>query len=125
MATAARTALITGSGRNLGRGCAKELAGRGFNIIVNGSSNSAACERVADEVREIGPDAAVIMADVGDQAAVQAMAETALKTFGRVDVLINNAAVRPGAPFLDMSDDDLAHVMTTNCYAAVWLARRA
>ena len=123
MANAARAALITGSGRNIGRGCAKELASRGFNIVVNGSKNSAACERVADEVRQIGADAAVLMADVGNQAAVQEMAEAALKKFGRIDVLINNAAVRPGVPFLEMSDDDLIHIMTTNCYAAVWLAR--
>ncbi|MGI9424477.1 MAG: SDR family NAD(P)-dependent oxidoreductase [Hyphomicrobiaceae bacterium] len=123
MATAARTAIITGSGRNIGRGCAKELAQRGFNVVVNGSSNTAACERVADEVRQIGTDAAVIMADIGDQAAVQTMAQSALKTFGRIDVLINNAAVRPGVAFLEMSDEDLMHVMTTNCYSAVWMAR--
>ena len=46
-------ALITGSGRNIGRGCAKELALAGFNIVINGSSDRGACERVADEVRAI------------------------------------------------------------------------
>ncbi len=123
MAKGGRTALITGSGRNIGRGCAHYLARAGFNIIVNGSSNRTACERVADEVRAIGPDAHVAIADIGDKSAVEAMAEDALKTFGRVDVLINNAAIRPVRSFLDMSDDDLAHVMNVNCYAAVWLSR--
>jgi 3-oxoacyl-[acyl-carrier protein] reductase len=123
VAKAARTALITGSGRNIGRGCAKELARLGFNIVVNGSSDRAACKRVADAVRAIGTNALVAMADVGDQAAVENMAHDALDAFGRIDVLINNAAIRPAASFLEMSDADLARVMNVNCYAAVWLTR--
>ena len=68
------TALITGSGRNMGRACAKELASMGFNVVVNGSRNKDDCERVADEVRAVGTDALIVMADVGDQAAVRDMA---------------------------------------------------
>ncbi len=116
-------ALITGSGRNIGRGCAKELAEAGFNIVVNGSRDKAACERVADEVRAIGTDATIVMADIGDRSAVNAMADAALHAFGRIDVLINNAAVRPAHAFLDMTDDDLVRVMNVNLYAAVWLSR--
>lgn len=123
MARGERTALITGSGRNMGRACATELASMGFNIVVNGSRKKDDCERVADEVRAIGTDALVVMADIGDQSAVTAMADTALKTFGRVDALINNAAIRPGSSFLELTDEDMAHVMNVNCYAAVWLAR--
>jgi 3-oxoacyl-[acyl-carrier protein] reductase len=123
MAKGARTALITGSGRNIGRGCAKFLAEAGFNIVVNGSSDKAICDRVADEVRAIGPDAMVRMADIGDKASVDGMAADALKQFGRIDVLINNAAIRPVTPFLEMSDDDLDKVMNVNTYSAVWLAR--
>ena len=116
-------ALITGSGRNIGRGCAKELARAGFNIVINGSSDRGACERVADEVRAIGTDATIAMADIGDHSAVDTMVESALQAFGRIDVLINNAAFRPSSAFLEMSDEDLARVMNVNCYAAVWLAR--
>ena len=57
MASGNRAALITGSGRNMGRACAKELASMGFNVVVNGSRNKDDCERVADEVRAIGADA--------------------------------------------------------------------
>ncbi len=123
MARQKRTALITGSGRNIGRGCANELARSEFNIVINGSSDRAACERVADEVRSQGVDALVVMADIGDKAGVEQMAATALEEFGTIDVLINNAAIRPAVPFLEMSDSDLARVMNVNCYAAVWLAR--
>jgi len=117
------TALITGSGRNIGRACAKELAQAGFNIVLNGSKDKDACERAADEVMTIGTDATIAMADVGDQSAVNTMVETVLKAFGRIDVLINNAAGRPATGFLEMSDDDLARIMNINCYAAVWLSR--
>lgn len=123
MAKGERTALITGSGRNMGRGAAKELAQAGFNIVINGSSKKADCDRVADEVRAIGTDALIEMTDIGDQAGVEAMAANALKTFGRVDVLINNAAIRPAASFLEMSDADLAKIMDVNFGAAVWLSR--
>ena len=123
MAKGARTALITGSGRNMGRGCAKELARAGFNIVINGSSKRADCDRVADEVRAIGTEAQIEMADIGDKAAVETMAANALKTFGRIDVLINNAAIRPGQAFLELTDDDLTRVMDVNFNSAVWLAR--
>ncbi len=123
MANAQRTALITGSGRNIGRGCALELARAGFNIVVNGSSNRDACERVAEEVRGIGPKAAVAMGNVGDRAAVNEIIDQALGAFGTVDVVINNAAIRPAIPFLESTDEDLDRVMNVNASAAVWLAR--
>ena len=123
MSKGERTALITGSGRNIGRGCANYLARQGFNIVVNGSSDRSACDRVADEVRAIGTQAMVAIADIGDEAAVTAMANEAIKTFGRVDVVINNAAIRPNRTFLEMTNEDLSHVMNVNCFSAVWLAR--
>ena len=123
MANGARTALITGSGRNIGRGCANQLARAGFNVVINGSRDRDACDRVADEVRAAGVDAHVVMADIGDRAAVDAMAAEALNKFGRVDVLINNAALRKAVGFLEMSDDDLDEVMRINFHSAVWLAR--
>jgi 3-oxoacyl-[acyl-carrier protein] reductase len=123
MSAGERTALITGSGRNIGRGCANYLARDGFNVVINGSSNREDCERVADEVRAAGTDAMVIMADIGDKGAVTGMAAEAIKAFGAVDVLVNNAAIRPNHGFLEMNDDDLQRVMNVNCYSAVWLAR--
>ena len=121
--TRQRTALITGSGRNIGRGCAVELAKAGFNVVVNGSSDREACERVAAEVEAIGPKALVAMGDVGDRHAVEAIVESAFATFTTVDVLINNAAIRPESLFLEMSDDDLQRVMDVNTHSAVWLSR--
>ena len=118
-----RAAFISGSGRNMGRACAKELAKAGFNIVLNGSANRDDCEHVAEEVRSIGVDVIIAMGDVGTKSDVETIIEIALSAFGRIDVLINNAAIRPATQFLDMSDDDLERVMNVNCYGAVWFSR--
>ena len=91
-----RVALVTGAGRNIGRSIALELAAAGAMVVVNARSNRAEAEAVA---AEIGPDAMVAMADVTDRAAVDAMVAATLKRFGRLDILVNNAAVRGEKPF--------------------------
>jgi len=123
MGTKRRTAFISGSGRNMGRACAKELASAGFNIILNGSVNREDCELVAAEVRAIGVEVIIAMGDVGVKADVMTVIEKAFNAFGRVDVLVNNAAIRPATQFLEMSDIDLERVMNVNCYGAVWFSR--
>ncbi|NKC15807.1 MAG: SDR family oxidoreductase [Gammaproteobacteria bacterium] len=118
-----RTALITGSGQNIGRAIALHLAKAGFNVVINGSAKRDACEAVAGEAREAGVDALVAMGDIGDRAAVHGVAEAALNEFGRVDVLVNNAAVRPDGGFLEMSEDEWNRVLSINFNAPFWLSR--
>ena len=102
MAKQQHVALVTGAGRNIGRTIVMELAGRGYNVIVNGLSNREAVESVAEEARAAGVEATPILADVGDPDAVRTLAEAALEAFGKVDVVVNNAAIRPQAAFLEM-----------------------
>jgi len=123
MAEARKTALITGSGKNIGRASALALARMGFNIVVNGSSNRTNCDNVADEVRAIGTDAHVVMCDVGDKAQVEALAAEAIKTFGNVDVLVNNAAIRPNTSFLDSDDADWERVLNIDFHSARRLSK--
>lgn len=123
MAEARKTALITGSGKNIGRASAHALARMGFNIVVNGSSNRANCDRVAAEVREIGTEAHVIMCDVGIKEEVEALAAEALAKFGVVDVLVANAAIRPNTPFLEADDDAWERVMNIDFHSARRLAK--
>lgn len=103
---AGRTAFISGSGKNIGRGIAVHLAGLGANVVVNGSSDEAACAETARQVVEAGGDALVAMGNVGLAEDVARMSEAALAQFGRVDILVNNAARRPHKPFLEMTDAD-------------------
>ena len=118
-----KTALITGSGQNIGRGIAHHLAAAGFNIIVNGSSDQEAAEKVASEVRAKGSTAMVAMGDVGDKAAAEQIIQAGLDQFGAIDVLVNNAAIRPHAPFLDINEADWQRVMNVDLNAAIWLSR--
>ena len=118
-----KTALITGSGQNIGRGIASQLAQAGFNIIVNGSRNRDAAEAVAAEVREHGVDALVAMGNVGIKAEAEAVAKAGIDHFGRIDVLVNNAAIRPHGPFLEVSEDEWQQVMDVDLNAAIWLSR--
>lgn len=123
MARRARTALITGSGKNIGRACALALARDGFNVVLNGSRDTLACETVANEARKLGVDALVAMGDIGDRNAVQRIAADALRAFGTVDVVVNNAAVRQDGTFLEMSEEAWKRVMAINFDASYHFAR--
>ena len=101
-----RVALITGSGRNIGRAMALKFASEGAHVIVNARSNEAEASAVADEVRAQGTRALVAVADVSDRAQVQGMVAAGLAEFGRIDILVNNAAIRPAKPFVDLTLED-------------------
>lgn len=118
-----RTALITGSGRNIGRASALALAKIGINVIVNGSANRDNCETVADEVRAFGVDASVAMADVGNPSDLERIVTDGIKEFGRIDILVNNAAVRPNSPFLETGEDEWERILNIDFHAARRLAK--
>lgn len=118
-----RSALVTGAGRNIGRAAALTLAGDGFNVAINGSSNRAACEAVAEEVRALGVEALVAMGDVGKPEDCVRIAAEAIARFGGVDVLVNNAALRPAKPFLETSEEEWRRVIAVDLDGAVWLTR--
>jgi 3-oxoacyl-[acyl-carrier protein] reductase len=99
-------ALITGSGRNIGRATALKFASEGAHVIVNARSNEAEANAVADEVRALGVRALVALADVADRPQAQAMVQAGLAEFGRIDILVNNAAIRPAKPFVDLTQED-------------------
>jgi len=122
-ATKTKTALITGAGRNIGRACALGLAADGFNVVINGSSDRAACEAVAKEAAKHKVEALVVMGDVGTSEECKRIAGEAIARFGAVDALVNNAALRPQKAFLDMTDADWKRVMSVDLDAAIWLAR--
>jgi 3-oxoacyl-[acyl-carrier protein] reductase len=97
-----RVALVTGAGRNIGRAIALELAAAGAGVAVCARSNRAEAEAVAGEIRAAGGDAIAVLADVTDPAAGEAMVQQALAHFGRLDVLVNNAAIRNEASLADL-----------------------
>jgi 3-oxoacyl-[acyl-carrier protein] reductase len=123
MAKARKAALITGAGRNIGRACVLGLAEDGFDVVLNGSSDRAACDKVAKEAEKFGARTLVVMGDVGKPEDCKKIAEAAIKQFGAVDVLVNNAALRPNKPFLEMSEAEWRRIISVDLDAAVWLSR--
>jgi 3-oxoacyl-[acyl-carrier protein] reductase len=88
-----KVALVTGAGRNIGRAIALELAAAGASVVVNARSSRAEIDSVAAEAKGLA-----VLADVTDEGAVGRMVKLALERFGRLDILVNNAAIRAVEP---------------------------
>ena len=99
---AGRVAVVTGSARNIGRAIALELARAGVAIVVNARSAAADAEAVAAEIRQAGGQAAVKIADITDPASAQGLIAAAVTSFGRLDILVNNASVRREVDFAEL-----------------------
>lgn len=106
-----RVALITGSARNLGRAIAEALAQAGAAVVINSRSSQQEMEATAAAINAAGGKAIAHLADITDADAVKRMVRTAVATFGRLDILINNAVAHSLKPFQEMSFDDWRHTM--------------
>ena len=108
-----RVAVVTGSGRNIGRAIALSLANAGAAVVVNARSSIAEAGAVAEEIRRAGGRAAVTIADVSDPKAVEALIDAAVGAFGRIDVLVNNAAVRKETDFANLHYTEWRQIIST------------
>ena len=101
-----KTALVTGSGRNIGRAIILKLAEDGANVVVNARTNKEEAEAVAAEARALGVVALPYVADVSERQQVTSMFAAAAEQFGGVDILVSNAAIRPRKPFTELTYAD-------------------
>jgi 3-oxoacyl-[acyl-carrier protein] reductase len=108
-----RVAIVTGAGRNIGRAIALALADGGAAVVVNGRADRAAIDAVAGEIDAGGGRALPVIADVTDEAAVVRMATATVERFGRIDIVVNNAANRSETAFETMSLADWRGVLAT------------
>jgi len=106
-----KVAIVTGAGRNIGRAIVLALADGGASIVVNARSNRAEADAVAREIEALGVKALVHIGDVANATAVRAMADAAVKQFGRIDILVNNAALRREKPFAEMSHAEWREIL--------------
>jgi 3-oxoacyl-[acyl-carrier protein] reductase len=108
---AARVAIVTGAGRNIGRAIALTLARSGAAVVVNARSNKAEADAAVKAIEASGGKAVSVLGDVADRKTAAALAAAALKAFGRIDILVNNAALRREQPITEMSFADWREVM--------------
>src|SRR6185436_3637310 len=93
-----RVALVTGAGRNIGRAIALALAEGGAMVVLNSCSTQSEIDSVAGEIAAKGGRALALTADVSREKEIETLVAKALETFGRLDILVNNAAIRAVEP---------------------------
>jgi len=117
-----KVALITGSTKGIGRSIAEELARCGAKVVIS-SRKAEACEQVAAELKAKGYEALAVACHVGRKEDLQRLVDTTLQTWGRIDVLVCNAATNPVyGTTLEISDDAWDKIMQTNVKGTFWLA---
>jgi 3-oxoacyl-[acyl-carrier protein] reductase len=100
---AGKVCIVTGSARNIGRSIALALAGEGAAVVVNANRSQAEAQGVAEEIKGAGGRAIAQLADVTDPAGAAALVKAAIDAFGRLDCVVNNAAIRRETAFAEMS----------------------
>lgn len=120
-----KVAIVTGSSRGIGAAIAKRLAADGYKIMVNCVVNRDLAEKVSLEIKEKGGKATWLQADVRRPDAVNELFNLTEKTFGGVDVVINNAGVMKLSPFAKMTDEDFDYIMDTNVKGGFNVLREA
>ena len=116
-----KVAVITGSTKGIGKAIAEEYAKAGAKVVIS-SRKADACEKVANELKEQGLDALPIACHVGDKAQLQNLVDKTLETWGKIDILVCNAATNPVyGPTHDVSDEAFDKIMGTNVKGTFWL----
>jgi len=120
-----RLALVTGSGRGIGNAIALKLASQGADIIVNFFRRRDAAEKTAKDIEAMGVKAQVIKANVGDPAKIDEIFDTIGNDWGRLDILINNAASGVGRSVMDLDVKAWDWTMDINAKAVLLCSQRA
>lgn len=119
-----KTAIVTGGSRGVGKAIVLALAEAGAHVVFTYQSNRAKAEAVLEEVRLRGTDAEAIQLDLSDAAATETVIEQAVKRFGRVDLLVNNAAVWPTSYVKDIELNQWNETMQINLTSVFLLCQR-
>ncbi len=118
-------AIVTGASKGIGKACAIKLAEDGYTVVVNYSRSDDAAQSTLDEIKAAGGDGMIYKADVSDPAQVKKMMRDVDKTYGGIDVLVNNAGIVKDEYLLMMSGDTLDKCFDLNVKGYVYCAQAA
>ena len=120
-----KVAIVTGSSRGIGRASAELLARMGAKVVIS-SRKADACQAVTDAINASGGEAHTIACNISRRGDVEALVEGTLNRFGRLDILVCNAAVNPYyGPLLDITDEAFDKIMGANVRSNIWLCALA
>ena len=117
-----KTCIVTGGGSGIGRATCVQMAAEGGKIMV-ADLQMASAQSTVDEIKAAGGQAVAAEVDVGNSAQVQAVINTAISTFGSLDVIVNDAAMMTFQPIVDLPEADFFHVITTNLGSVFFFAK--
>lgn len=120
-----KTVLITGASRGIGACCALLFAQHGYNVALHYNESETQAREILEQAEFFGVRAAVFQADVSDSAQVNRMVMGVLDTFGRIDVLVNNAGIAQQKLFTDITDEDWRHMLGVNLSGVFYCCRAA
>jgi acetoacetyl-CoA reductase len=120
-----KVALVTGSSRGIGRAVVVLLAKEGAQVAINYNSDEAGAREVADEIAAFGGTAMLTQADVSNSDEARAMIKKIVDTWGRLDVLVNNAGITRDRSMRKLTDDDWTSVINTNLNSVYWCTSAA
>ncbi len=109
-----KVALITGSSRGMGKAIALLFAKEGARVVVNYIKSKEKADEVVEQIVKLGSEAIAIKADVSNESQVKEMVDEAVKKFGKIDVLVNNAGIVFDVPFMDKTVDQWNQTLGTN-----------
>lgn len=109
-----KVALVTGAGRGIGRSIAYELGKSGAKVVVNYAHSQAGAQALVEQMTNEGMDAFAIQADVSSVAEIDRMVAKVISEYGRIDILVNNAAIDPMEDFLEVTEEFWDRVIDTN-----------
>lgn len=118
-----KVALITGASRGIGRAIAIEFAKMGASVIINYSSDSEGAKETLEEVKKLDGYGIIIKGDISSSKQCYIIACEALKSMGKIDVLVNNAGISNIGLFMDATEEEIQRIISTNLLGAIYLTK--
>ncbi|MDJ1156147.1 glucose 1-dehydrogenase [Macrococcus caseolyticus] len=120
-----KVVVITGASSGIGKAMAEQFGAEGCKVVVNYNSSESEALEIAKTIKKSGGDAITIQADVSKENEVTALISEAVRHFGTIDIMVNNAGFEKATPSLEMSAEDFNHVMNINLTGAFVGSREA
>jgi 3-oxoacyl-[acyl-carrier protein] reductase len=119
------SAIVTGSGRGIGRAIALRLAREGVKVVVNAKKGYEDVIETINMIKSVGGEAIPVLADVSTREGCRELARKAMESFGRLNILVNNAGLGLYAPFLEQSDAMIEKVLSTSLKSVIYCSQEA